>query len=183
MTSYHHAARLGMGAVMGSKNVKAVAVSGTKRSCLREACAPFHVLLKWLKKAGRRGWAGAVGPLGQHARTLYKTTEGVKNKQLGWDPVCDLSISSHTGTGAKLWSMTLYLSTWGCKFHYLRKETSLAPTSANAARYMEDDGTQCPQPRLRCPDLSLDLRRYAGIDSEDRIGVVAWMMECYDRGL
>lgn len=85
---YHHAARMGMGAVMGSKNIKAIAVRGTKVPLYPDPAKLLELLTQFyhgarLKKAQDRRWGHNISI----ARRYYATTEGIRNKQAGWDPI------------------------------------------------------------------------------------------------
>ncbi len=113
---YHHAARLGMGAVMGSKNVKMIAIKGTKQPPYQKPELLYGTMLRWIKegldeKVGRRRWGHSVSM----PERYYKTTEGIKNKQLGWDPICDLSNPLKLEQAAKLWGDACNLCHVGCK--------------------------------------------------------------------
>jgi len=89
---YHHAARLGMGAVMGSKKVKAVVVRGTRPPKYVNPEKAFSLLKTFFHEG--RGFKVRDRRFG-HTVTMptryYRTTEGIKNKQLGWHEICDLS--------------------------------------------------------------------------------------------
>jgi aldehyde:ferredoxin oxidoreductase len=181
---YHHAARMGMGAVMGSKNVKAIAVKGMKQPPYQNPDLLYRTLLKWIKegqdeKVGRRRWGHGVSM----PQRYYKTTEGIKNKQLGWDPICDLSNPLKLEQGAKLWSDACNLCHVGCKVPYMRRLAPLAPTTGE----LRHDNAGGWNANVMIPgyDVQTYLSTYVdtlGLDSEDVSGVVAWMMECYDRG-
>jgi aldehyde:ferredoxin oxidoreductase len=182
---YHHAARLGMGTVMGSKNVKAVAVRGTKAPPYPKPALLYHMMLKWVKedweeKVGRRRWGHSVSM----PERYYNTTEGIKNKQLGWDPICDLSNPLKLEQGAKLWGNACNLCHVGCKTPYLRRNPPLAPTIGELRH--DNGGGWNANVMIPGYDVQCYLSTYVdtlGLDSEDVSGVVAWMMECYDRGL
>ncbi|MFB3886373.1 MAG: aldehyde ferredoxin oxidoreductase N-terminal domain-containing protein [Thermodesulfobacteriota bacterium] len=182
---YHHAARLGMGAVMGSKNVKAIAVRGTKAPAYHKPELLYHLLLKWRKegweeRVGRRRWGHTISM----PRRYYKTTEGIKNKQLGWDPICDLSDPLRLEQGAKLWSDACHLCQVGCKVPYMRRKPPFAPTVGEIRH--DNAGGWNANVMIPGYDVQTYLSTYLdvlGLDSEDVSGVVAWMMECYDRGL
>lgn len=182
---YHHAARLGMGAVMGSKNVKAIAVRGTKAPAYQKPELLYHLLLKWLKenrqgKVKERRWGHTVSM----PERYYKTTEGIKNKQLGWDPICDLSNPLKLEQGAKLWSDSCNMCHVGCKVPYMRRKLPYAPTIGEIRH--DNAGGWNANVMIPGYDVQTYLSTYVdvlGLDSEDVSGVVAWMMECYDRGL
>lgn len=182
---YHHAARLGMGAVMGSKNVKAIAVRGTQSPSYAKPKLLYHLLLKWLKeekgeRVRRRRWGHSVSM----PERYYETTEGIKNKQLGWDPICDLSNPLLLEQGAKLWSDACNLCQVGCKVPYMRRKLPYAPTIGEIRH--DNAGGWNANTMIPGYDVQTYLSTYVdtlGLDSEDVSGVVAWMMECYDRGL
>jgi aldehyde:ferredoxin oxidoreductase len=182
---YHHAARLGMGAVMGSKNVKAIAVRGTQQPPYAKPEMLYHLLLKWIKedwmeRVGRRRWGHTTSMPSRY----YKTTEGIKNKQLGWDPICDLSNPLKLEQGAKLWSNACNLCAVGCKVPYMRRKAPLTPTIGEIRH--DNGGGWNANVMIPGYDVQTYLSTYVdtlGLDSEDVSGVVAWMMECYDRGI
>jgi len=181
---YHHAARLGMGAVMGSKNVKAIAVKGSKQPSYHDHDFLYRTLLKWIKegldeKVGRRRWGHSVSM----PERYYATTEGIKNKQLGWDPICDLSNPLKLEQGAKLWSDACNLCHVGCKVPYMRRIPPYAPTTGEIRH--DNAGGWNANVMIPGYDVQTYVSTYVdtlGLDSEDVSGVVAWMMECYDRG-
>ena len=88
---YHHAARLGMGTVMGTKQLKAVAVKGTKDPGYVRPNVIFEMIQKVYRETRtyrsiHRRWGHSTSM----AQRYYKTREGVKNKQAGWHDICDL---------------------------------------------------------------------------------------------
>ncbi len=182
---YHHAARMGMGAVMGSKNIKAIAVRGTHPprypdpSRLLELLAQFYHEAR-LKKAQDRRWGHNISI----ARRYYNTTEGIKNKQVGWDPICDKANSLILEQQYKLWNDACNLCHVGCKVPSMRREPPLGPTIAE----LRHDNVGGWNANVMLPgfDVQVYLTSFVdelGLDSEDVSGVVAWMMECYQRGL
>ena len=182
---FHHAARLGMGAVMGSKNVKTIAVKGTNAPGYQKPDLLYPLLLKWVKEGweeriGRRRWGHSV----TLPRRYYETREGVKNKQLGWDPTCDLSNPLKLEQSAKLWSDACNLCHVGCKVPYMRRKPPFAPTTGEIRH--DNAGGWNANVLLPGYDPQSYLSTYLdtlGLDSEDVSGVVAWMMECYEKGL
>ena len=182
---YHFAARLGMGAVMGSKNLKAIAVRGTKAPAYSYPGEIYEIVTKFhkdarLKKAQDRRWGHNLSVSGRY----YNTTEGVKNKQLGWDPICDLSNSLILEQQYKLWNDSCNYCHTGCKVPSFRRNPPLGPTIAELRH--DNAGGWDANVMLPGYDVQVYLTSYVdelGLDSEDVSGVVAWMMECYQRGL
>ena len=182
---YHFAARLGMGAVMGSKNLKAIAVRGTKSPNYHQSRELFEIVTKFhrdsaLKKAEDRRWGHNLSISGRY----YNTTEGVKNKQLGWDPICDLSNPLILEQQYKLWNDSCSHCHTSCKVPSFRRTPPLGPTAGELRH--DNAGGWDANVMLPGYDVQLYLTPYVdelGLDSEDVSGVVAWMMECYQRGL
>ena len=184
---YHHAARLGMGAVMGSKRLKAIALKGTRPPQYIHPDRLFSILKKVfhsqearLHKAMHRRW----GHMPSMPERYYKTTEGVKNKQLGWDPICDLSNPVRHEQEYKLWNDACQGCFVGCKVPYLKHDPLLGPC-AGELRHDNGGGWNA---NVMIPGFEVQayLSSYVdhlGLDSEDVSGVVAWMMECFQRGL
>jgi len=182
---YHFAARLGMGAVMGSKNLKAIALRGTKSPDYVHPRELFEMVTKFhresaLKKAEDRRWGHNLSVSGRY----YNTTEGVKNKQLGWDPICDLSNPLVLEQQYKLWNDSCSYCHTGCKVPSFRRHPPLGPTAGELRH--DNAGGWDANVMLPGYDIQVYLTPYVdelGLDSEDVSGVVAWMMECYQRGL
>ncbi len=182
---YHHAARMGMGAVMGSKNVKGIAVRGTGSPGYADSPKLFELITRYyhearLKKVQDRRWGHNISV----ARRYYDTTEGIKNKQLGWDPICDKTNSLILEQQYKVWNDGCNLCHIGCKVPSMRRDPPLGPTVAELRH--DNVGGWDANVMLPGYDVQVYLTPYVdelGLDSEDVSGVVAWMMECYDRGL
>lgn len=182
---YHHAARLGMGAVMGSKNVKAITVRGTRAPQYTNPAELFQLVTKFfnearLFKATERRW----GHTFSMPQRYYSTTEGIKNKQLGWHEICDLSNSTRLEQQYKVWNDGCILCPAGCKVPYMRRDEPLGPCVGE----MRHDNAGGWNANVLIPgyDTQLYLTPFVdnlGLDSEDVSGVVAWMMECYEKGL
>ncbi|OGP54242.1 MAG: hypothetical protein A2162_08885 [Deltaproteobacteria bacterium RBG_13_52_11b] len=182
---YHFAARLGMGAVMGSKNLKAVAVRGTNSPKYHHPKEVYDIVTRFhreaaIKKVEDRRWGHNLSVSGRY----YNTTEGVKNKQLGWDPICDLSNSLVLEQQFKVWNDACSYCHTGCKVPSFRRTPPLGPTLAELRH--DNSGGWDANVMIPGYDVQVYLTPYVdelGLDSEDVSGVVAWMMECYQRGL
>jgi aldehyde:ferredoxin oxidoreductase len=182
---YHHAARLGMGTVMGSKKLKAIAVKGTQSPDYTYPDKVFESIKK-LSHEGRlyiaqnRRWGHTVSM----AERYYNTTEGIKNKQLGWDAICDLFNPLHLEQQYKLWGDSCHGCFVGCKVPYMRREPPLGPCAGELRH--DNAGGWSANAMIAGYELQTYLCSYVdylGLDSEDVSGVVTWMMECYEKGL
>ncbi len=182
---YHHAARLGMGAVMGSKNVKAIVVRGTKAPNYAEPSKFFQTLSAFFNQARiyaakRRRWGYTTSIPDRY----YHTLEGVKNKQLGWDEVCDGFNPIRHEQQYKLWNDSCTLCPIGCKVPFIRRDPPLGPCVGELRH--DNAGGWSANVMIPGYDTQAYLTPFVdnlGFDSEDISGVIAWVMECYERGL
>ncbi|MDP3955544.1 MAG: aldehyde ferredoxin oxidoreductase N-terminal domain-containing protein, partial [bacterium] len=182
---YHHAARLGGGAVMGSKNLKAVAIRGTKGPVYADHQKLFQMVKDFFngarhQKVQERRWGHTVSM----PQRYYDGTEGIKNKQLGWDPICDQSNPVLLEQQYKVWSDGCSLCNIGCKVPYMRRDAPLGPV-VGELRHDDAGGWNANVmiPGFNTQVYLTPLLDNLGLDNEDVSGVVAWAMECYDRGL
>lgn len=182
---YHHAARLGMGAVMGSKNLKAVALRGSRPPQYADPAKIFQMSTEFFKesnlfKATTRRW----GNTSSMPERYYKTTEGIKNKQLGWHEMCDLSNPVRQEQQYKVWNDGCTFCPAGCKVPYMRRDELFGPC---AGEFRHDNaGGWSANVLIPGYDIQLYLTPLVdslGFDGEDVSGVVAWAMECYEKGI
>ena len=182
---YHHAARLGMGAVMGSKKLKAIAIKGSNPPGYVHPERIFELIKKIhyetrLYRVKLRRW----GHSSSMAKRYYNTTEGVKNKQTGWDQLCDSFNPVRLEQQYKVWGDSCHGCFVGCKVPYLQRQLPLGPVAGelrhdNAGGWAANAMIQGYEPQTYlCAYVD-----YLGLDSEDVSTVVTWMMECYERGL
>ncbi len=182
---YHHGARLGLGAVMGSKNLKAVAVRGTRLAPYASSVNLMNMIRESFHrgygyKASVRRWGHAVSM----PERYYTMTEGIKNKQLGWDPICDESNPVLLEQRHKIWNDACSMCPAGCKTPFMRRDPPLGPIVGefrhdNAGGWNANVMIPGYEPQMYLSPLMDNW----GLDSEDVSGVVAWMLECYQRGI
>ena len=182
---YHHAARLGIGTVMGSKKLKAIAVKGSKGP---DYAQPEMILdnIKRILHEGRqyiadnRRWGHTLSMSGRY----YNTTEGVKNKQKGWDDMCELFNPVLLEQRYKIWGDSCHGCPVACKVPYFMTEPPLGPFAGELRH--DNAGGWSANAMIVGYELQGYLSSYVdylGLDGEDVSGVVAWMMECYEKGL
>ncbi len=182
---YHHAARLGMGAVMGSKKLKAIAVKGSQSlgyahpEIIYDLTKKIHHETR-LYRTKQRRWGHSTSM----ASRYYKTKEGVKNKQTGWDDMCDLFNPMRLEQQYKVWGDSCHGCFVGCKVPYLRREPPLGPV-AGELRHDNAGGWSANAmiPGYELQTYLCSYVDYLGLDSEDVSAVVTWMMECYEKGI
>ncbi len=182
---YHHAARLGMGTVMGSKMLKAIAVKGTISPDYAHPDKVFELIKKVFHdgrhfRAQKRRWGYSTSL----AKRYYETTEGVKNKQVGWDNICDFFNPVTLEQQYKIWGDSCHGCFAACKVPYFIRDHLFGPFAGemrhdNAGGW----GANTMIPGFDVQGYLSSYVDYLGLDSEDVSGVVAWMMECYEKGL
>lgn len=106
----HSASKWGCGAVMGSKNVKAVAVKGTKTPMFADHATVWEMMKTYAqhpatanRKLGESRW-GHTTSMPTHLRNA---NEGIKNSHLSWDPIVEQ-------TNALVHNLKYYEWTDGC---------------------------------------------------------------------
>lgn len=182
---YHHAARLGMGTIMGSKKLKAIAVKGSQAP---DYAQPEKVLenIKRILHEGRQNIAEKRrwGHTSSMSRRYYKATEGIKNKQKGWDDICDLFNPVLLEQRYKIWGDSCHGCPVACKVPYFMTQPPLGPFAGELRH--DNAGGWSANAMIAGYELQGYLCSYVdylGLDGEDVSGVVTWMMECYERGL
>ncbi len=113
---------------MGSKNLKAIAVRGTKGPPYYNPARIGPLITDLFTRdetptAKDRRW----GHFSSIIERYYKTIEGVKNKQLGWDPICELHNPLVFEQEYKLWNDSCNIRHIGCKVPYYRMAPPLGP--------------------------------------------------------
>jgi aldehyde:ferredoxin oxidoreductase len=114
----------------------------------------------------------------------YKTTEGIKNKQKGWDDMCDLFNPVLLEQRYKIWGDSCHGCPVACKVPYFMTEPPLGPFAGELRH--DNAGGWSANAMIAGYELQGYLCSYVdylGLDGEDVSGVVAWMMECYEKGL
>lgn len=184
------AARCGLGAVMGSKNLKAVAVRGTGEVSvanpeefmklveeLRQKVMNDDVVKRYIK------W----GTTWIHVNNDNISANPVRNFQDGfWGPEKIEKTSARELIGKYA---TRRLACFGCPVacsHYLR-------VSEGALKGTEGEGFECNTLKNFGCKLDVDylpaiLRAHVlcsqyGLDVDNTAGVIAWAMECYEKGI
>src|SRR3990172_49442 len=90
----------------------------------------YQMIVRFFKemtlfKARERRWGHTTSMPARY----YRGTEGIKNKQLAWDPICDLSNPVLLEQQYKLWSDGCAMCNAGCKVPYLRRDPPLGPVA------------------------------------------------------
>jgi len=184
---YHSGSRLGSGTVMGSKNLKAIAVRGTKGPKLADPKEVWNLFNRYYKssqgvdfKYGERRW----GHMTSMPSRYHVATEGVKNKQLGWHEVCMLSNPVEYEQKYKVWSDSCYMCHASCRVPGFQRNGPWGPVVSEIRHdnYGGYNANTLTRGFEDAPPI-VALENELGLDGEDGGGIIAWVMELHDRGV
>jgi aldehyde:ferredoxin oxidoreductase len=178
---YHHAARSGMGTVMGAKRLKAIAVRGNRPPGYPDPGALYRLMRTMLLEtreyqARFRRWGHTMSM----ARRYEATTEGVQNKMKGWDDTCTLFNPVILEQQYKVWSDSCSGCFVGCKVPYFQMPPPYGPVAGELRH--DNAGGWSANALVAGYEPQAYLSAYVdhlGLDGEDVSGVVTWVMECY----
>lgn len=181
------AARIGIGAVMGSKNLKAVAVKGTGRPEI----ADREKLMQAIKES--------IDAIKNNAKGLtdFGTAGGVQGVEANGDlPIRNWSLGSWeegaTKTCGQYIAKTVFAGHYGCFACPIRcgknVKVEVGPHKGTIAHGPEYETCAGFGANLLNDDVNIiiaanDLCNRLGIDTISTSGVIAWAMECYEAGL
>ncbi len=181
------AGRTGLGAVMASKHLKAIAVRGTQKLPVADP-APLQGTAKWVQRTMDEQHYN-LHHFGTGAAMLGKHLEGhliVRNFQDGqWTPEQVTAIDAKAVVESHLAKMDgCYACSVRCKKRVRDEALHVEPRYGGP----EYETLGATGTNLTVDDLPLLLRvnqrlNEVGIDSVSFGGTVAWAMECYQRGL
>jgi len=181
------AGRTGMGAVMGSKNLKAIAVRGKERVPMADS-KPILETAKWVLSTMEEKHY-RFHHYGTGSVMIGKHLEGhmpVRNFQDGqWEPVGQIDALTYKDRyGGKMEGC--YACSVRCKKHGLVQDPRFRIDPRYGGPEYETLGAFGTN--LMIDDLALLCEinqrvNYYGLDSISTGGTIAWAMECYERGI
>ena len=181
-------ARSGMGAVMGSKNLKAIAVQGTKKIVLfdserftelaKDAIRRLtsHPFTQSLKKYGTTILVESMNEIGRFPTRNHQTGVFSEAEKIGGERI---------NREFKVGNTACYNCPIGCKQLIEVKSGPHSPAKGEAPEY----DTLCSLgSRVGLSDFNIlrycnDLCNKYGMDTNSTGGVIGFAMECYQRGL
>lgn len=182
------AGRTGMGAVMGSKNLKAVAVRGTTGITIFDPKNYLKYYLAQKKKLMETKWVQALGKYGTPLLFQYSNTMGflsVRNNQQ--------TTVGDQGYALEAEALEPYvngmLSCFGCPAHcrhrYALTEGRYQGTRGEGPEYasLGSLGTKLGNFDLENIIFAVELCNRYGLDTISTGSYIAWAMELYQRGL
>jgi len=180
------AGRTGMGAVMGSKNLKAIAVRGTKDVNV----AKPQEFLEFVKMIHER----MKGPATAKYRTLGTPQNVLVHNSLGALPTRNFSNATFEGAekvSGEYLNERFVAKIIGCSSCAMRCEhiavVPEGPYKGTGTRVEYEPlwafGPQCGVDRLDAIIKAMDLCNYYGLDSLSTGNIVGFAMDCYEQGI
>ncbi|MBF8267653.1 MAG: hypothetical protein HW388_1161 [Dehalococcoidia bacterium] len=181
----HSASKWGCGAVMGSKNLKAIAVKGTKEIQYADHEKVWELFKTYamdpktaLRKLGESRWGHSMSP----PSLLRYATEGIKNNHFGYHPIVEKS--NYLDHYLKNYAWTDGCP--GCAAACFVPYFSNSERGAFAGEFRHDNmgGFNANimvgfQEMVEIAALEDEL----GMDGEEMGGLVAWAMDLYEHGI
>jgi len=182
------AGRTGMGAVMGSKNLKAVAVRGTLDITISDPKYYFKYYLKNMKKLMETKWVQALGKYGTPLLFQYANAMGflsIRNNQ--FTTIGDQGVALEAEALEPF--STGMLSCFGCPAHcrhrFFIEEGKYKGTKGEGPEYASIGslGTKLGNIDLQHILYATELCNRYGLDTISTGSYLAWAMELFQRGI
>lgn len=182
------AARSGMGAVLGSKNLKAIAVHGKKVTRLYNEEAFREVTKEILEKVKSNPTCGLLKQHGTPVNVMicaYFSDIPIKNWRLGdWpEGISGLNADTYQGILARNWHCRACPVGCGRKIaNQLNRPPGLADVAGPEYKCLAALGTMCMVSDIRIVAAAADMCNSLGMAAISAGTTVAFAMECYERG-
>jgi len=185
------AGRCGMGAVMGSKNLKAVAVRGSGSVEVPHPESFMEIVSQILGKLRANPFLQKRGEYGIYGHVLWGETlreTSWRNFQGGILPSPDQIAAIHPDIFLQKFKKKS-ISCWSCPIHCrMIHEIKQGPYQGLISEGLENNDIQLFGAKLNVfdPEAILYLRSLCnqyGLDTDNTTGVLAWAFECYQRGI
>jgi aldehyde:ferredoxin oxidoreductase len=185
------AGRCGLGAVMGSKKLKAIAVRGRGSISVKDPTAFMEVIDEIFKKLEKNDFLKRRGEYGIYNQVLWGENfreSSWRNFQGGYIPDPEQAAKIHPDVFLKKFKKK-GLSCFGCPIHCRTlHEVREGPWAGLLSEGLENNDIQLFGAKLNIfdPSAILKLRSICnqyGLDTDNATGVMAWALECYQRGI
>ncbi len=185
------AGRCGLGAVMGSKKLKAIAVRGRGSISVKDPQAFFEIVDGLLEKLGRNEFLKRRGEYGIYCQVMWGENyreSSWRNFQGGYIPDPEQIAMINPDVFLKKFKQKS-LSCFSCPIHCRAlHEIKEGPYTGLISEGLENNDIQLFGAKLNVfePSIILKLRSLCnqyGLDTDNAAGVIAWAYECYQRGI
>lgn len=181
----HSASKWGCGAVMGSKNLKAIAVRGSKGPLYADHAKVWELFrtyatspLTAVHKLNRNRWGASFSMIA----LLRYSGEGIKNSHSSYDEIVEQSDPHAHELKYHIWTVGCPGCAAACKVPFFKN----SPQGAFAGE-MRHDNTGGFNANImlgfeQMTEISALLDEL-GMDGEELGGIVAWAMDLYEHGI
>ncbi len=181
----HSASKWGCGAVMGSKNLKAIAVRGTKGPLYADHKKVWELFRTYatspvtmLRKLDENRWGHTTSMIG----LLRHAGEGIKNSHLSYHEIVEQSDPHAHEIKYHTWTVGCPGCAAACKVPFFKN----SPRGTFAGEFRHDNtGGFNANIMLGLEEMAeiSSLIDELGMDGEELGGIVAWAMDLYDHGI
>ena len=183
--SVHSASKWGCGAVMGSKNVKAVAVKGTKTPAYADHKAVWELFRRYAthpETALRKLGESRYGHTTSMPNLLRYAAEGIKNNHLSYDKVVERSNALEHQLKYQVWVAGCPGCAAACFVPFFKNSDH----GAFSGEFRHDNtGNFNANIMVGYEEMAEmnHLLNELGMDGEELGGLVAWAMDMYENGI
>lgn len=182
------AARTGLGAVMGSKNLKAVAARGTLDVTISDPQKCFKYYLKQMKALMETKWVQALGKYGTPLLFQYANAMGflsVRNNQFTTMGDQGYSLEAEALDPFSTGMLSCFSCPVHCRHRFSIEEGKHKGTKGEGPEYASIGslGTKLGNLDLQNIVYATDLCNRYGLDTISTGSYIAWAMELYQRGI
>jgi aldehyde:ferredoxin oxidoreductase len=182
------AGRTGMGAVMGSKNLKAVAVRGTMDITIPDPGNYLRYYHKTLKELMETKWAQALGRYGTPLLFHLCNTMGflsVRNNQVTTVGDSGAALEAEALKPYSTGMVSCFACPVHCRHRYAIADGKYKGTHGEGPEYgsMGSLGSKLGNLDLENIMHVCELSNYYGLDTMSMGSYIAWVMELYQRGI
>jgi aldehyde:ferredoxin oxidoreductase len=181
------AGRTGMGAVMGSKNLKAIAVRGTtslefaQPDELLDYCKEMNDMImstKWAKAESK--WGTMIIYSNTNTAGLIRTKNFQLNRLEGGEGLEPENIDQYSIGHSSCYGCVVH-----CRHRYVLKEGPYAPLFGEGPEYtsLGAFGTMVNCKKMETILVANHLVNKYGLDTLETGGLIAWAMELYEKGI
>lgn len=181
----HSASKWGCGAVMGSKNLKAVAVRGTKGPMYADHAKVWNLFrtyatspITMARKLNESRWGHTLSM----PSLLRQAGEGIKNSHLGYNEIVERSDPYAHQLKYHVWTVGCSGCAASCKVPFFKN----GPQGTFAGEFRHDNtGGFNANIMLGFEEMTeiSALIDELGMDGEELGGIVAWAMDLYEHGI
>ncbi|MHA2364783.1 MAG: aldehyde ferredoxin oxidoreductase family protein, partial [Candidatus Hodarchaeales archaeon] len=181
------AGRTGMGCVMGSKNLKAIAVRGTmdiefsNPDKLLEYCSEMNNMItksRWARAQSK--WGTLIIYSNTNTTGLIRTRNFQSNLLEGGEDLEPENMDKYTVGMSGCYGCSVH-----CRHRYVLKDGPYAPIYAEGPEYtsLGAFGTMVDCKKMETVLVANHLVNKYGIDTLEVGGIIAWAMELYEKGI